>query len=297
MGHRPPFHRTVPAARSLVAYTAVMLLAACTPPVRQYDIKNQKLTCEQGNQYAYKTLRAMGFTVTQFEPAAAGRQGTLRATRQEGGSAQNATVVITCSGTVSLDASEDGRILGQLDLKRAFYMAFTGVAAMEAVNETAAREEAQRPLAAKKEKGLQVLLEPVTGLGSKLDFDLDLAAGGVLPVRILIANATPRTYTFDPDDIVLIQKDGVRVPPISVTTAAQRVTDVLRQMPAGQGALPPDNAEVRRRLEARVLSLHAVTANQTTTGYLFYPLAPYVKGRVSLEDQETEESEGFVVEF
>ena len=38
---------------------------------------------------------------------------------------------------------------------------------------------------------LQVLLEPIRGQEAKLDFKLDLAAAGVLPVRVTIANRTP----------------------------------------------------------------------------------------------------------
>ncbi len=141
-----------------------------------------------------------------------------------------------------------------------------------------------------------MLLEPVTGLGAKLDFDLDLAAVGVLPVRVIINNVTPRTYRFDPDDIVLVQSDGARVHPISVGEAARRIGDVERQKATAESARP-SSAEVTQRLQTRLLTGRSVAANQTLKGYLYYPLASYVKGRVTLEDQESEESEGFVVQF
>lgn len=282
---------------AVAACGALILLAvACTPPIRQFDLKHQTLTCEQANDSTYRTLQAMGFNITAFEPATVTRQGTLRGTRDEHG-AQNVTVVITCDGrTADVNASEDGKWLGQLEFKRGFYLSFTAMVTQAEITAAANREEARRPLQQKKEKGLNVLLAPVRGLGAKLDFDLDLAAGGVLPVQITITNASTRTYSLDPDSIVLIRKEGTRVPPLPVADAAQRVADSARQKTTPD-APAPDSAEVTRRLEARLLSGRSVAANQTLKGYLFFPLADYVKGRVSLEDQESEETEGFVVEF
>lgn len=278
----------------------LLALAACVLPVRQFDLKNQQLTCEQANEYSYRTLQGMGFTITGFESAAAGRSGTIHGTREEQGQGgtQNVTLTVTCGGSAAdIDASEDGKFLGQLEFKRGFYMAFTATAAQAAVSAAVAREQAERPLEQKKVKGLQVLLEPVRGLAAKLDFDLDLAAAGVLPVSVTINNFSTRTYNFDPADIVLAQKDGTRVHSMTVADAVQRVAEAQRQKAAGSEAVPPDSADITRRLQQRLLTGHSVFANQIVKGYLFYPLAPYVKGRVTLEDQESEEAEGFVVEF
>ena len=111
----------------LVPFALALAVAGCTPPIRQFDLKNQALTCEQANDYAYRTLQSMGFTMTQFEPVTAAHAGTLRGTREERGT-QNVTVGITCNGTTAaIDASEDGKFLGQLEFKRGFYMAFTAI--------------------------------------------------------------------------------------------------------------------------------------------------------------------------
>lgn len=296
MAWRPS--RSKGAARCLWAGGVLIgTVVGCTPPIRQYDLRNQTLTCEQANEYSLRTLQAMGFTITAFEPAAVGRPGALRGSREERGT-QNVTVVVTCTGAAAtIDASEDGKLFGQLEFRRGFYLSFTAVASQVAVIAAAAREEAQRPLQEKREKGLHVLLEPVQGLAAKLDFDLDLAAASVLPLQVTINNATSRTYNFDPADIALIQKDGTRVHPMPVEAAAQRVADAQRQKEAAPDSAPLDRGEVTQRLRGRLLISHSVSANQTVKGYLFFPLAPYVKGRVSLEDQESEETEGFVVEF
>jgi len=279
-----------------VCLLLALALAACTPPVRQYDIKNQVLTCEQANDYALRTLQAMGFAISAFEPASIGHPGALHGSRDEGQKwAQVVTVEITCTGHgADFNPYEDGKWLGQVDFKRAFYMSFTAIAAQSAANAATAREEARRPPSEKKGKGLQVLLSPVRGLGAKLDFDVDVAAGGVLPVVVTVSNNTPRTYKIDPGDIVLVQKDGTRIHPLSIDEAAPRIA----AQPTKEGAPPPpDVAELRRRLQAKLLSTTVIAANQAAKGYLFYPLADYVKGRITLEDKESEETEGFVVEF
>jgi hypothetical protein len=274
------------------------LLAACTPPIRQFDLDNQKLTCEQANDYVFHTLQSMGFAMTAFEPARVGHPGQVRGTRTEQHATQAVTVTITCeAASTDIDASEDGKLLGQLEFKRGFYLAFTGFAAQHALTTSNTRAEAERPLEQKKEKGLQVLLEPVRGLGSKLDFDLDLSAAGVLPVQVTIKNVTARTYTLDPNDVVLAQKDGTRVHPIAVADAARRIADTLHQQASGTDAAPLDSTAITQRLQAHQLTTHSIAASQTIKGYLFYPLAPYIKGRITLEDQASEEEEGFVVEF
>ncbi|HXQ22700.1 MAG TPA: hypothetical protein VN812_13570 [Candidatus Acidoferrales bacterium] len=280
------------------ASVLLLAVAACTPPIRQFDLNDQRLTCQEANDYAFHTLQSMGFAITAFDPASVGHPGQVRGTRTEAHTTQSVTVTVTCTGTLAdLDASEDGKLLGQLEFKRAFYLGLTGFAAQHALSAKNTAAEAERPLEEKKEKGLQVMLEPVQGLGSKLDFDLDLAAGGVLPVRVTIKNVTGRTYALDPTDVVLAQKDGTRVRPITVADAAQRVADALRQKASGSDAKPLDAAAIVQRLQARLLTSRSAAASQTVTGYLFFPLAQYTKGRITLEDQATEEEEGFVVEF
>jgi len=278
-----------PAAMGALALVA----AACTAPVKQYDIMSTTLTCEQANEHAYRTLVVMGFTVTAFEPAAVGRRGLLRGSRETSAGGEAATVRVTCDGqAVAVEASQDGRVLGQIDFKRGYYMSFAGLEEQAAMRSSAAAAEEARSFATKREKGVQVVLEPVRGLGAKLDFDLDLAAGGVLPVKLQIKNVTERAYRVDPREVVLVRADGQRVPPLTTAQAAAQVATALR----AQGVAVGDD-EVRRRLDARQVTGTEVPATQSLTGYLYYPLAAYVKGRVVLEDPAAEESEGFVVEF
>jgi hypothetical protein len=271
----------------------VLFAGACTAPVRQYDIMSSTLTCEQANEYAYRTLEAMKFSITAFEPAAVGRTGVVRGSRDTTTGGQAATVRVTCNGqSVVIDASEDGRLLGQSEFKRGYYMSFTGLQSQEEIRANAAAAEEARPFAAKREKGVQVLLEPVRGLQAKLDFDLDLAAGGILPVKLEIKNVTERAYRLDLQDVVLVRADGQRVPPLATAEAAAQVVAALR----GQGVALTDD-DVRRRLAAHEITDTTVPSTRSVSGYLYYPLASYVKGRVVLEDPAAEESEGFVFQF
>jgi hypothetical protein len=66
---------------------------------------------------------------------------------------------------------------------------------------------------------------------------------------------------------------------------------------AGKPAAAPDTAMILRQLQKRLLNSGSVAPNQLVEGYVFFPVGAYVKGRISLTDQESEEAEGFVVEF
>ncbi len=158
-----------------------------------------------------------------------------------------------------------------------------------------AQTEAARPFEEKKQKGLQVWLRPVPGVGSKLDFNLDLDAGGVLPVLVTVSNVTTRTYKMDPDDVVLIANDGTRVAPLTLRDAAQRVTGAAGKERTRGSA--PSLAAVTQELESHLFTARTVPAKQRLSGYLYYPVAAYAKGRAVLEDTVSEEAEGFVVEF
>ena len=66
------------------------------------------------------------------------------------------------------------------------------------------------------------------GQASKLDFAFDLAAAGVLPVRIEITNLTPRTYTLDVAEIRLTRADRERVAALTPAEAGERIANAKR---------------------------------------------------------------------
>jgi len=274
------------------------MLSSCNPPVRQFDLKDQPLSCDEANRASYDALRGMGFRITSFEPAVAGRPGTLKGTSSEGGkNERSATVIIECTAKgANVTASEDGKWLGQLDFKHAYFLSFTAqLALVNAQRERAARLAAGEP-DTQKRSDLQVVVEPLSGQAAKLDFDLDLAAGGVLPIRIAIRNPTDRTYRIEADQIRLTRSDRERVEPISPDAAAARVASA-RVGESGAPVTTLSQQVIADRLRAQLLTAEEVRPGGDVKGFLFFPGGNYTRARVVLTEKESDESEGFVVEF
>jgi hypothetical protein len=269
--------------------------------MRQYTLRDLKLSCDEANRATYRTLTAMGFSVTAFKPATAASPGEAKATPaadEQGLDAKRVTVKIDCApGGTSVDASEDGKLLGQLDFKRGFFLSFTAGQAMEERRREMETKVEQGQAAAPPERqGLQVLVEPIRGQAAKLDFNLDLAAAGVLPIRIRVLNPTARRYKNGADDVQLTRADRERVAPLPEREAVARVAaakDPASGTPIttlSEGAL----GELLGRLQFTATD---IAPHSEAKGYLYFPLADYLRARVVLTDTESEESEGFVVQF
>jgi hypothetical protein len=274
-----------------VPLTIFLALAACTPPVRQFALKDQPLSCEQANRYALDSLTALGYTVSRFTPATPGGPGVLGGATNDG--AKSATVTITCSGAgPTIEASEDGKLLGQIDFKRAFYLAFTGRMTQQGALAKVAQQQAALPLAERKQQGVEVLVTPMPGMEARLDFATDLTAAGVLPVRVVIHNRTEHRYRIDPLEIVLVRSDSERVRPLTLAAVLERVKMAPITDPSADNitALP-------RQLEAKQFTTTEMRRDSAAEGYLFYPLGTYRNARVLATEAESDETEGFVVEF
>lgn len=279
-----------------------LLFPACTPPIKQYELKHQRLSCEEANRAAYRSLRAMGFAITAFERAGAGRRGVLKGSRDISGAGerrQEVTVAIDCTATgVSVDAHRDSGWLDQIEFKRGFYHSFTNVVSMTAARaEMDARIAAGTAPASQQRRDLQVLVEPVYGLEAKLHFDFDAAAGGVLPVRISIRNLTAHSYSLQPAEIRLTRADRERVEALSPEEAAARIARAPTQPGAQAWAAPLSVEAIAASLRTALLTATEVKPQAQTSGYLYFPLADYTRARVVLTERESGEAEGFLVEF
>ena len=271
------------------------LLASCAVPLRQYDIHDKLLSCDQANSAAVRTLQVMHFTITGVEPAAVGHPGTVHGTREEAGSQQPVRVDVGCNGSsVDVVASEESRLYSSIEFKRAFFLAFGAVADAQAREQADAQAEAALPLAQKRNKGLQVLLRPLPGFNSRLDLGIDMSQSGVLPVRVTITNSTPRSVRFSIDDIVLLRKDGARVQSVDPATAAASVSSHIA---GGEGQAVPTPEHIKKTLAEHALQPGTVSADQQRDGFLYFPAGDYTRGRATFEDVESEETEGFFVEF
>lgn len=283
-----------------VLFLALLATAGCTPPIRQFDLKDQPLSCDEANRLTYRTVEAMRFKVSEFQPAPAGGQGVIKASRTSGSDnrVQAITVRLECTPTgVTIDASEDGAWLTPIEFKRAFHHAFLNVMTMHASRQQLEEQVlAGTAPASQQRRDLRIVVEPVRGQSARLDFPFDLAAGGVLPVRVAITNLTAHVYAIDPTAIRLVRADGERVVALTPDAAAQR-------MAAAPAATAPDRpplpspAAVRDALALRELTAARLAPGSERTGFLYFPLAEYRSARVVVTDTETGEDEGVRVEF
>jgi hypothetical protein len=278
-----------------------LALAACNPPVTQYELENQPLTCDEANRLTYRTLEAMRFKVTEFQPAAPGQPGVITASRTASGDStatQGATVTIECTPTgADIDANEDGAFLNQLEFKRAFNHAFVNVVSMRASRQQLDQQILAGTAPASQQRGdLKVVVEPKRGPAAKLDFAFDLAAAGVLPVRVEITNLTPRTYTLDVAAIRLVRADRERVAALAPDAAATRIAEARRAGSAEPLTTVP-RAAIADALAVRQLAASEIAPGVEREGFLYFPLADYRSARIVLTDKESGEDEGVRVEF
>lgn len=276
----------------------IALLAACTPPIKQYEMREQSISCDEANRFTYDTLVSMGYGITSFEPASPSRPGKARASRKNpvSGGREPVTVLIACrAGGVDIDASEDGKLLGQIDFKRAFHITFSSVRSMATARAEQEKRQAAGTAESQQRTDLNVRIEPIHGQASRLDFDFDLSAAGVLPVRIRIQNPTGRFYSLEPGEIRLTRTDRERVAALGVEDVARRMA--AARTPQGEPATSMGEAQIAERLRSRLFTTSSVAPRSDNSGFLFFPAGQYQRGRVVLTEKESGETEGFAVEF
>jgi hypothetical protein len=294
-----PGHRRTgaPAHRALLVFS---LLIACNPPIKQYELENQALSCDEANRLAYRTIEAMRFKVSEFQPGGPGQRGVIKASRTVtgGDEQQSVTITVDCKANgADIDASEDGAWMRQLEFKRAFHHAYLNVVQMRAANEQLDEQIiAGTAPASQQRRDLRVVIQPLRGQAGKLDFPFDLAAAGVLPVRIEIANLTPRTYTLDVAQIRLTRADRERVAALPPRDAAARIAGATRGNPP-EPVTTASREAVADALGVRQFNASEIAPGAVREGFLYFPLADYLGARVVLTDKETGEDEGVRVEF
>jgi hypothetical protein len=122
------------------------------------------------------------------------------------------------------------------------------------------------------DKGLIMTMTPLNSFESQMDLGADLPASGVLPIKVEINNNTSRPYALEVSKVFLQTAGG-----------SGNVAPILPPPTAGQGkALQTD------------LTLQP---GQSISGYLFYPAGDYSSARTMLTDKETDEKEGFSIQF
>jgi hypothetical protein len=267
-----------------------LLLAACAPSYRQFDLRDQPLSCDEANRLAWRTLTAMRFRVTALEPAAPGRRGVIGAERTTADGTRTVTVAIECEpGGVTLRASEGRGWSQQAAVKRAFHHTFLNVRANREREAAAdARLLAGTAPTSEQRGDLRVLVHPMRGQASRLDFPFDLEDAGVVPVHVEITNLSGRGYALAADEVRLVRRDRSRATALTAAETAARIAA------AGLAATEQSTAVVERR---QLATEEEVPPGTRRAGYLYFPLGEYVGARLTFVDQTTGELEGVRIDF
>lgn len=283
-------------ATRVIALALAVGASGCASAVRQYDLIDRPMSCEDANRVAYRTLQAMRFTVGEFQPAEPGRPGVMHGQRTAKDDHRSVTVRITCSATgATIDATEDGEWLEQMEIKRSFHHAFTNIVSMTAAqDELDAKVVAGTAPASQQRRDVKVLVEPLRGQAGRIDFPFDIAAAGVLPVRIDITNLTAQTYTLAPTELRLTTPSRERVAALTPAEAAARIA-AARVDGAPLTTLSP--TAIASVLAGKQFEATSIAPGAQQRGFLYFPLAEYVSARLVLTDSESGEDEGVRVEF
>jgi hypothetical protein len=266
----------------LVPIVALSLAAACTASSHLTSSRAtiKGMPCSEAARVARGALLRLGYdgdVVTAAQPGAPGKvvahkaggydYVTNAASRQ-----YTATVTVTCSNAgATLDAVTDEPLPGSLTFKGDF---------SRAVDAVAARRITRPQLASRPATGMVITIEPLRGGESRSALGVDLPADGVTPVRLTIDNRTDRTYAFATSRVRLESQEGERTSALTSDQIGAR---------AGAEGL---QAARQHAIADAVIAPHAVI-----TGFLYAPAAAYRRATVVLIDQESEEEEGFSVEF
>jgi hypothetical protein len=332
--------------KTLSVCLAIALLASCTPVKKGYEIHTGDLTCDEANRLVYDSLVDMKLRVTTFRPAKPGQPGIVRTEPGPGSSSSGGDVSIRCeSDGVHVVSSQSGLSLQDQQFERGVFLGVTGRAGLQVerdgrrstgrvVKKSAAAPPAQPTAGTKgsssssaaapvptaappppepKEVGIVVRLEPLQGFATLLDFEADLSAAGILPVKVSITNGTKRAYEFDPRDIVL-RKAGSRDRAKGLTASqAISLLESKNREVLGQGQAqdtgdtgpadpraPSSLGDVRAAADImsdRALRGSRLAPGAESSGFIYFPAANYDRARITMIDAATGETEGFLVEF
>mgnify|MGYP001277180466 CR=1 FL=1 len=253
---------------ALVLFLAVAL-AGCgsRQPIRKRTFETRVPTCEEANRLAYRAVTSVGYTVASVQVARPGQPGSIEAKKEDGKSGK---VTITCHdesrATAEPDRSgEPVRLLaGAADKPGSFPHVFTQTYNILLSSQTLADDSGPAG-------GVSLVLTRLGSFESQVELGTDLPKAGVLPVKVVVTNNSPRPYGLTAEKILLSSSSGGgQVAPIAPPAT-------------GQGA--PLRGDI------------TLQPGQNMTGYLFYPAGQYTSARTTLIDKENNEEEGFSVRF
>lgn len=273
-----------------VALAGIVMLHGCTTTTtlggrtfsgRPTKFSKPLMSCSEASRATRAAIMRAGYTLTSAKDAEAGKVGEFVAEQEAGYSTADPTsrgkrtlaVTVECSDSgsdITAVSSEQG--LAGLGFGRRFQSAFD--------QETARRTERPR-IESEKPRGLQVKMVPLLANDSRDALGTDLPSAGVTPVRVELINDSTRSYRVTTSDFALFTVEGKRNDPLTLQ-------DVSKRMAAGSDT----SNLVREQLAPTTLE-----PGDKVNGFLYFPAASYRRGRALLVDVETEEPDGFSIDF
>src|SRR5881296_886730 len=241
------------------------LLAAGCPTPAIYKEVRPGLSCERATRVTYRPLVALGYAVTEVVPATPERAGVVSGTKPgPEGNVLTGRVVITCDAEGAVLKPVEESLVPDYEFSRGFGYSF---------KELVKHPDVEEPRAG---IGLEVLVHAITPQEATLDLGGVPTVAAAVPVRVTIRNNTDRAVAFDPARLELV--DGESATPLG----GARLESAVAPGPAGD------------RVRSELLGPRRVPAHTTATGFLVFPAGRYREARVTIEDVETGEGEGFV---
>ena len=283
--HPQPAARAVARASAAAVFASMetnRVAAQAEPLAELYRITDTDLSCEQAQHLAYKTVERMGYRVTSATRATPGKTGIVQAQQRRSGQTALVQVTVQCqpqgvlvdaASLSTLDVASDTphplvtdyheREAPRLTKNRPppttyFRRAFYSLFHGLADNVKRYGPEGQ----------VYVHIRPLPPMEAELLF-------GVYPpdifiVAVEVANRTQQTYVFDTEQVHLISAGGGTVRALAEKDAF---------------SLPPPMVS------------QALAAHVATHGYLYYPAGEYLSVQGYLTEVQSQEREGFQIEF
>ncbi len=173
-----------------------LLAAGCPTPAIYQEIR-PGLSCERATRVTYRTLVALGYTVTELVPATPERAGVVSGTKPgPEGSTLTGRVVITCDAEGAVLKPVEDSVLPNYDFSRGFGYSF---------KELVKHPDVEEPWVG---RGLEVLVHTLSPQEATLDLGGVAIAGGAVLVRVTVRNNTARAVSIDPARIDLVPAGG-----------------------------------------------------------------------------------------
>lgn len=240
----------------------VTVKIACKAEGIEIDARPDVPPCEQANRISRLAVEHLGYTVTEFTPAAVGRPGIVKG-KKDG--QPEVYITLFCEGRmVTMDTSMDSPLLRNKDFYTALIDFRRGFFATYKAQRRVVVPSATPPSGDQ----IQVLMRPLNRADAQAALGAEVTA--MVAVQVEITNPTKRTYQLDTDKIMLVNISGERARPL----------------------LEKENA-----FPVHALENQSVAPGARVKGYLYYPAGTYTGARGSLLEEKSQEREGFEVPF